>query len=78
MITKYTNQLYFADTQELDIVAVKYLLDEMKPNEDFIDTPDGQTQWIDNVQRYRPVIERLLHTNSDKTSTRGRLMSVVK
>lgn len=78
MITKYTNQLYFADTQELDIVAVKYLLDEMKPNEDYIDTPDGQTQWIDNVQRYRPVIERLLHTNSDKTSTRGRLMSVVK
>lgn len=78
MITKYTNQLYFADTQELDIVAVKYLLDEMKPNEDNIDTPDGQTQWIDNVQRYRPVIERLLHTNSDKTSTRGRLMSVVK
>lgn len=78
MITKYTNQLYFADTQELDIVAVKYLLDEMKPNEDYIDTPDGQTQWIDNVQRYRPVIERLLHTNSDKTSTRGRMMSVVK
>lgn len=78
MITKYTNQLYFADTQELDIVAVKYLLDEMKPNEDYIDTPDGQTQWIDNVQRYRPVIECLLHTNSDKTSTRGRLMSVVK
>lgn len=78
MITKYTNQLYFADTQELDIVAVKYLLDEMKPNEEYIDTPDGQTQWIDNVQRYRPVIERLLHTNSDKTSTRGRLMSVVK
>lgn len=78
MIIKYTNQLYFADTQELDIVAVKYLLDEMKPNEDYIDTPDGQTQWIDNVQRYRPVIERLLHTNSDKTSTRGRLMSVVK
>lgn len=78
MITKYTNQLYFADTQELDIVAVKYLLDEMKPNEDYIDTPDGQTQWIDNVQRYRPVIERLLHTNSDKTSTRGRLMFVVK
>lgn len=78
MISKYTNQLYFAHTQELDIVAVKYLLDDMKPNEDYIDTPDGQTQWIENVQRYRPVIERLLHTDSDKTSTRGRLMSVVK
>lgn len=57
---------------------MKYLLDDMKPNEDYIDTPDGQTQWIENVQRYRSVIERLLLTDSDKTSTRGRLMSLVK
>lgn len=57
---------------------MKYLLDDMKPNEDYIDTPDGQTQWIENVQRYRPVIERLLLADSDKTSTRGRLMSLVK
>lgn len=49
MIIKYINQLYFVDIQELDIVVVKYLLDEMKFNEDYIDILDGQIQWIDNV-----------------------------
>lgn len=43
-----------------------------------IDTPDGQTQWIENVQRYRPVIERLLHADFDKTSARGRLMIAIR
>lgn len=64
--------------QELDITAVKYLLEVMEPNETSIDTPDGQDQWIKNVQRYRPVIERLLHADFDKTSARGRLMLAIR
>lgn len=64
--------------QELDITAVKYLLEVMEPNETSIDTPDGQDRWIKNVQRYRPVIERLLHADFDKTSVRGRLMLAIR
>lgn len=64
--------------QELDITAVKYLLEVMEPNETSIDTPDGQDRWIKNVQRYRPVIERLLHADFDKTSARGRLMFAIR
>lgn len=65
-------------TQELDITAVKYLLESMEPNKTSIDTPEGQTRWIENVQRYRPVIERLLHMDLDKTSSRGRLMIAIR
>lgn len=65
-------------TQELDITAVKYLLEAMEPNKTSIDTPEGQTQWIENVQRYRPVIERLLHMDLDKRSSRGRLMIAIR
>lgn len=64
--------------QELDITAAKYLLEVMEPNETSIDTPDGQDRWIKNVQRYRPVIERLLHADFDKTSARGRLMLAIR
>lgn len=64
--------------QELDITAVKYLLEVMEPNETSIDAPDGQDRWIKNVQRYRPVIERLLHADFDKTSARGRLMLAIR
>lgn len=46
----------------------------MEPEDKSIDTTDGQKQWIQNVQKSRPVVERLLHTDIDKTSTRGRLM----
>lgn len=57
---------------------MKYLLEVMEPNETSIDTPDGQDRWIKNVQRYRPVIERLLHADFDKTSARGRLMLAIR
>lgn len=46
----------------------------MEPEDKSIDTTDGQKQWIQNVQKCRPTIERFLHTDIDKTSTRGRLM----
>lgn len=46
----------------------------MEPEDKSIDTTDGQRQWIQNVQKCRPTIERFLHTDIDKRSTRGRLM----
>lgn len=46
----------------------------MEPDDKSIETTDGQKQWIQNVQKSRPAIERLLHIDIDQTSTRGRLM----
>lgn len=60
--------------QELDIAAVKALFNAIEPEDKSIDTIDGQKQWIQNVQKSRPVAERLLNTDIDITSTRGRLM----
>lgn len=60
--------------QELDISAVRALFNAMEPDDKSIETTDGQKQWIQNVQKSRPAIERLLHIDIDKTSTRGRLM----
>lgn len=62
--------------QILDIAAVKYILDGMDSIELNIDTLDGQTQWIQHVQKYRPVVERLLHMNLEKTSPRAELIDV--
>ncbi|XP_062570766.1 E3 ubiquitin-protein ligase RNF213-like isoform X2 [Saccostrea cucullata] len=67
------------DCKELDIMAVKYLLDAMEPNEMSIDTQEGQRKWIQNVQRYRPVIEQLLHGSiGDQTTGRGRHIQVLR
>lgn len=73
----YINTPYiwtFTFVQELDIAAVKALFIAIEPEDKSIDTTDGQKQWIQNVQKSRPVVERLLHIDIDKTSTRGRLM----
>lgn len=44
-----------------------------------IDTAEGQAIWIQNVQRYRPVIERLLHgCDKEQTAHRSRLMAVIR
>jgi hypothetical protein len=51
----------------------------MEPNEIAIDTAGGQHVWIQNVQLYCPVIERLLHgCDKERTTDRGRLMAVIR
>ena len=68
----------FLYLQELDIAAVRYLMDSMEPNELCIDKPEGQTQWIQNVQKYRPIVERLIQEYPDTTSVRQKLISSIK
>lgn len=62
----------------MDIAAVDYLLNDMKSVEEIIDTLDGQNQWVEHVQKYRPVVERLLHTNLEKTSPREKLIDKIR
>lgn len=52
----------------------------MEPNELHvsIDTTEGQALWIQNVQTYRPVVERLLYGYHDSTSEQKRLISLIK
>lgn len=68
----------FLSTQAVDIAAVRYILDDMESVEEIIDTLDGQNQWVANVQKYRPVVERLLHMNLEKTSPRAKLIDNVR
>lgn len=64
--------------QELDIAAVQYLMDSMEPNELCIDKSEGQTQWIQNVQRYRPIVERLIQEYPDAASDRHKMITLIK
>lgn len=57
---------------------MRYILDDMESVEEIIDTLDGQNQWVENVQKYRPVVERLLHMNLEKTSPRAKLIDNVR
>lgn len=57
---------------------MRYILDDMESVEEIIDTLDGQNQWVANVQKYRPVVERLLHMNLEKTSPRAKLIDNVR
>lgn len=63
--------------QNTDLLAVKYLLDSMEPDM-VIDTSEGQAHWIENVQRYRPVVEHLLYGDTETTTARTRLVSAIK
>lgn len=62
----------------MDIAAVDYLLNDMESVEEIIDTLDGQNLWVEHVQKYRPVVERLLHTNLEKTSPREKLIDNIR
>lgn len=68
----------FLSTQAVDIAAVRYILDDMKSVAEILNTLDGQNQWVENVQKYRPVVERLLHMNLEKTSPRAKLIDNVR
>lgn len=62
----------------MDIAAVKYILDDMERVEEIIDTLDGQNQWVEHVQKYRSVVERLLHINLEKTQPRAKLIDTIR
>lgn len=49
-------------------------MDSMEPNDLCIDKPEGQTQWIQNVQKYRPVVERLIQEYPDAVSDQKQKM----
>ena len=46
----------------------------MEPNDLCIDKPEGQTQWIQNVQKYRPIVERLIQEYPDAVSDQQQKM----
>lgn len=49
-------------------------MDSMEPNDLCIDKPEGQTQWIQNVQKYRPIVERLIQEYPDAVSDQQQKM----
>lgn len=49
-------------------------MDSMEPNDLCIDKPEGQTQWIQNVQKYRPIVERLVQEYPDAVSDQQQKM----
>lgn len=56
---------------------MRYVLELMKPD-DVIDTSEGQTHWIADVQRYRPVVEHLIYGDIETTPAREELISDIK
>lgn len=57
--------------QTLDIQALTYLMDEVKPSREILSKKESRKLWLRKVCEYRPVIERIVADFSKQHSFDG-------